>query len=369
MGPFSNNPEQPITPGPDRGNKLPVPDIEGMAQNVPIVVEPNRDTGATKKWLIATIIILAVMVIGGAVTFVLYVYVSNTPNYMLGAAMNNLVTTSDVAGNIDFQTKQDQTVTDISGNFLAYSDPTNSQNGLLTLSMGQDVSQVSGQLKVLGGSTYVQVTGLGNIGHLIDSVQGDSSAFTPDKLTELSALDDQSYALTTADVPALNSLIPQHLIQGNVTSNDITAAKQLYLKHPFIVSSQQLADEQINTITSIHLKLTVDRTKLTDFLGALRDAHLKSFTVTDADVTAISNNSMLSSLQVEAWISRSDRTFQQIKVTAPQSSDGADTMTIAFKYDVAATQRQVVTQPDSSKNATVLFKGIHDILSIPAATQ
>lgn len=369
MGPFSNNPKPPITPGPNRGNKLPVPDIEGMPEVVSDVPEPPKYNPAFKKWFISTSVVAGVLAVGIVAVYTAYAYVSNTPSYMLGVAMNNLVNSSGIAGNIRYEVKKDQIVHDAYGNFLTYSDPTDPRAMVLNVSLGQDVSQVSAQAKLFSDGNYTQVTGLDNIGRFLDSTQGGNSGLRPDMLTQLSGLDNQWYSFSSSDEPALNSIFSQHTIHGGVTANDVSSVGQLYEKHPFLKPAQSFADEQIDTINSAHFSLGVEPSKLNEFLQALKSASLKPLNITDADIAALQNASTLSGIQVEVWISRSDHTFQQIEATLQQPNGNSVTVTLILKSGAAALQRQAITRPGSAKNATVFLNALRTILNAPASTK
>ena len=367
MGPFSNNTPPPISPAPRGGNKLPVPDVEGTPQPVVVSTEPDNSL-ATKKWFTITLALAGIMAAAGLVVFAIYAYISNTPGYMLSAAMQNLLTSNGEAGTIYYEVEQERTRTTIEGDFLAYTDPTNSHAGALTLSLGKGASKVSGTVRLFADGNYVQTAGLGNLGRFIDSVQGDSSLLTPDRLTQLSNLDGQWYMLTSDDANEPDSPLP-HQMQNGPSSADIEEVGRLYQQHAFLTSAQQLGDERIDNINTTHLKLGVDSAKLTQFLRALKDAHIQSLALSDSDIQALSSGQVfgLANANVEVWISKSDRAFQQVRVTRPQSNSISGTLTITFHSELAAAQRQSVLRPESPKSASVLLHGLHTILSAPTS--
>lgn len=367
MGPFSNN-SAPQPPAPNRGNKLPTPDVEGTPQPIVVSTEPDNSL-ATKKWFVTTLVIAGIMATAGLVTLVVYIFVSNTPGYMLNAAMQNFVTSHGEAGDIRYEVKQDKTVNTLQGSFISYTDPSNPSANTTTVSLGQSGAQVSATLRLLESANYFQTAGLGNIGRLIESMQGDSSAFTTDKLVRLASLDGQWYNFTSDDVFDSRMVLPRQ-VQGGLTGKDTDTIGQLYLKHPFVTSVQQLGDEQINGINTMHLKLSFDQTKLEAFLRDLKAANIKALSINDDDINALKAGQPLGldKADIEAWIARSDRRFQQIRVTRPQTDVANDSLTVTFKSEQVAAKRQTVTRPDSVKNATVLLRGIHDILNgTPAA--
>jgi hypothetical protein len=336
-----------------------VPDVEGTPQQL-VVSTPPDNSLATRKWLTASLIIAGVLTTAGVITFALYVYTSNMPGNILSSAIQNLLNSSSEAGTIHYQTKHGATTSNINGDFLGYTDPTDSHNGMLTVSLGQNTARVSGTMRLFTDSNYFQTAGLSNLGRLVESMHGDNSRLTADSLVRLSSLDAQWYTLTSDDIAARDNVLPRQL-KNTPTSNDIQAITQLYLKHPFLTAIQQLDDEHIGNINSAHLKIGVDRAKLSEFLQAIQGAKIGSFTLSDDDIQAITGTTT-GSTTAEVWITRSDHTFQQLRLTRVQSNR-TDALTITFKSELAAAQRQTVLRPDSAKSTSVLLRGIHDVLT------
>lgn len=365
MGPFSNN-NQPPAP-PSGGNKLPVPDVEGAPETVIISTEPDNSGGA-KKWLVTTLIIAGVMATAGIIVFAFYVYASNTPGYMLSAAMQNLVASEGEAGALKYELRQGSKTSTVQGDFLVYTDPTNAHNMSLTTSLGQDTSRVSGNMRLFSDANYVQTAGLSNLGRLISALGGMGNALSPDSLVRLGSLDGQWYSLTSDDVDQLHDIFPQHTAKNGPTSADIEALEQFYIKHPFLTPAAQLSDERIDNINTMHIKVTIDGAKFDEFLHAVKAADIKSLQLTDADIQTIKGSSLLSGATIEAWITRSDRTFQQLQLSRAENGS-ARTWTVTFKSELAAAQRQTVLRPDSAKSASVLLRGIHNIAAPAPASQ
>src|SRR6266498_1430779 len=290
MGPFSNNQN---TPGgsPDRSNKLPVPDVNSPAQTV--IVATDNPMAGTKKWLNITLIIAAIMALVAVIVFAVYVYMSNTPRYMLGAAITNIAHSEGTAGGFTYTAKPAGKDVKTSGDFIAYSDPTDTRQGQLTISLGQDASRVSGIARIFNDASYIQTTGLGNLGRLAKAMGRDNSQLTDDRLTQVNGFDNRWYTLTSADILGLNNVMPQHTVQGNISSTDMLALEQLFLKDPFVVLDRELGDERVNSTNTMHLALKIDRLRLETYLRAVKDAHLGAIAVTDGDIKAIRDDAEL----------------------------------------------------------------------------
>lgn len=359
MGPFSNNPPRPPA-GPTGGNRLPVPDVEGTPSHVIMSAEP--DNHGVKKWLNFTLIITGVMAVIGIAIFVFYAYASNTPGYMLHAALQNLITSDGEAGTFNYEVRGVASST-LQGDFIGYTDPSDPHNITLTVNAGQDVSRISGTLRLFPDANYVRGAGLGNVGKAIDIVHGNSTAFTPENSVRLSGLDGQWYTLTPTDITQDSDVWPQHTIQNGPTSGDIDTLRQLYLKHQFVSAAQNLGDERIQNTNSMHLSVRIDAAPFGDFLQAVKAAQLKSLHLTDSDIQAILKSNFLNGATIEVWINRSDRTFTQIKLAR-----STDTTVVTFKSEGVAALRQTITRPSEAQSAVDVIREVHDILTTkPAA--
>ena len=363
MGPFSNNNSPQPPTAPSGGSKLPIPDVEGTPPPV-ITSSPELDNDGVKKWLNVTSIIIGVVAVAGIIVFGVYAYVSNTPGYVLSAAFQNFVNSEGQAGIFTYQTTRNgHTTSQLQGDFLGYGDPTNPHVDSLTLSVGQDTSRVSATARLFSDGNYLQTAGLANLGRLITSVHGNTSAFTPDNLVRLSSLDGQWYTLTNDDVRRTSSILPQHTLQSGPTSTDVEKLGQLYLQHQFITSAQQLGDQRIDNLDTMHLKIDFNQTKLNDFLQALKNARLTSLHLTDSDIQTIQKSQLLSSTAIEVWINRSDHTFEQVRLSRTDMI-----LTITFQSEDVATQQQSVPRPDGAQSAAGFIQSLHDILTTrPAA--
>jgi hypothetical protein len=358
MGPFSNN-TPPPPPNPSSGNKLPTPDVNAPQQTV-VVEVPEDQSRAVKKWFAITLWIAGSMAALGIIVLAAYLIISNTPNYMLGVATQNLFTSGGAAGNFVYETTGKRGASATNGDFLLYSDPTDPQKSSVTAGFGQGASRVSTAILLSNGTNYVQTAGLGNLKRLLDSARIDSSSLATDELVRLSSLDGQWYSLTADDAEEVDQTISQHTLRGAVSPSHISKIADLYQKNAFIKVLQQYSDEPINTIQSMHLRIGVDGPKFAAFIRSVKAAAIASINVTEADITTLERFS-LDPYTIEVWISRSDRTFQQWKVTSKQPSDIAVT-TINFKSDAVATARQAVQQPQNVRSMSVFVTSLRDIV-------
>lgn len=342
---------------------MPVPDVEPTP---PVYVPPKPLDHSARKWLYISLAIAGFTALAGVAVFALYVYFSNTPNYMLSAAVNNAVKSSGMAGDFTYDSLLGNTTRTLKGGFVAYSDPTDSRRGLLTANLGQDTASISASIRLFPGANYVQVTGLDNLGRLVGSVRGDSSKLTPDKLVQLSSLDGPWYSLTSDDLLDVEGRISLGVLSGSPNSLEFQTMQKLYLEHPFVTVAQQYSDERISSVNCMHLRLSIDRDKLAEYLTAVKGAGLKSLTITDQGIAAVKSNEWLGKVQVETWIARSDKTFQQFKATWATSDNQTDTVTVVLRSELVATQRQTVVQPASPQSAVQLLEAASGL--VPGVT-
>ena len=347
MGPFSHKPRRSDSTAARASATLPVPDVEPKP-SATVSLHHEAEKKAMSTWLVVTLSLLGGLVVLGVSTLLIYQSVSNSPGYMLGAAVHQVVTGPGEAGNFSIESTKPGT-SPVTGSFLAYTDPADPQNAVAEFSLGQANAALGAQVHVLNDATYVQTAGLAYLGQLFGTVTGTSMTPTADQQARLSALDGKWYVQSG----------------GTVTSTDVAMLQRLYLRYPFFIVARQYADQDVNTIRSQHLKLALDHGKLAAFLQALQDAHLKSLAVTD-DQLAMARAMDFGGFQPEVWIARSTKTFQQIKWDTKAGTD-TQTVVINLKPETAIEQRQTVLRPRGALDISVLSQGISDILA-PAST-
>ena len=151
MGPFSN--QTPPTTPPDRGNKLPIPDVEAAQA---VIVIPERDSGV-RRWFQLSMIIIGALAVAGIVVFAVYAYMTSTPRYMLSAAMTNFVTSNGQAGDFTYDIKGlGDTQIKFEGDFLAFSDPSNPENARISIGVGRNSSRVGANMLLFGDGNSIQ---------------------------------------------------------------------------------------------------------------------------------------------------------------------------------------------------------------------
>lgn len=347
-------------------NILPVPDIEPASSGGGVqYAMPSPDKSA-RKWLYISLAILGIAVVAGAIAFAIYVYVSGTPGYVLNAAMNNAVKGSGLAGDVTFDIKRGDAVTTQKGSFLSYSDPTNLRQGLLNINLGQGDTSVSATVELFQDGNYYQATGLENLGRLATSLGGDASQLTPQVLSGLAKHNGLWYSLTGDDTEELkdanDSISAIGPISGPPTASEFRRIQDIYLKHQFVVVAQQYPDERINNINCAHLSLNIDQAKLAAFISAIKDSGIKSLAFDDPGEIVQTYYPWLNNVKIEAWIARSDNTFQQFKVILPESNNGTDTITISMKSELVATRRQAVTVPFNPQSSEELIQSFSGLL-------
>lgn len=334
---------------------LPVPDVEGTPTQV-VATPPPDHSRETRKWLIATSIAVGVMASLGLIVFVVYVLITNSPGYMLGAAMQNLATTNGEAGTLRYQPAK--STSPIPGDFVLYPGPADPNTAAFTLSLGQGASRVSGALRLFDDTTYVQTGGLGNTGRLLTVFGHSEASLTPDSLLRLSSLDSQWYAFGQEESNSLQDLFPA-FVRGNIRPEHLKTIGQIYLRHPFVTAAQQVGNEDIGGTATMRIRVGLDQAKLGAFWQELKDARIPWLALSNDDIGTLQKRLELDKFTLEVWIARSDRTFRQAQL----SRSAADTLTVTLQSELAAAERQNIVRPQSAKSATVLARGLHDIFS------
>lgn len=344
-----------------------MPDVDATPQ--PVILQQREEPVGVKKWLYASLISAGALALAGIVIFAVYAYMTSTPNYMLNAAMTNFANSEGQAGSFGYEAATDGKTTKLTGDFLTFTDPADDRNSATSIALGTGAARVTANVRLFNDSNDVQFIGLGNIARLIQST-GQKSTLSKDALVRLGSLDGQWYSQTPNDLWQLKPITSQHTLQGTANSGLAETMAQLYAKHPFITVLQQLGDEQIDGINTMHLKLGIDRNKLGDYLRALKAAESTTLMLTDEDINHITTSNTWNQLTTEVWIARSDRTFRQMKFSLPSDNNtSTQTLTVTYHLEQVATQRQAVARPDSAQSFSTFVDQISDILGDDAKTR
>ena len=298
----------------------------------------------------AIVVAVGVILLGGVGV---YAYVTNTPDYLLNSAAKHLASDNSLAGDFVLDQVNAQKHTFVSGDFAAYADPKNNQNGQLTLGVGQGDKRVSVTIRLVDKTLYFQPTGLLNLGRLADSDRaGEGALYQSSQIQAgLKLLDNQWFNARPRDI---NGFSGSGTISDQPTAADLKQLQDIYNKHPFFVIDQNKGDESVSGVKSLHLVLKIDRVRLVDYLKAVKQANLQSIKVTDADIESTQKDQTLNDLLVEVWIARNSKTFEQIKFINAKDKSG---LTVHLKSD-RLKSKPAITKPENTKNLDELYDAV-----------
>lgn len=292
---------------------------------------------SNKMPLIIGIIIAAVIAVGG-IAYGVYAYITNTPDYMLSKATDQIVNSANnanaMAATFKLTSGTDSTGVNVSGDIAVQSDPANKNNSEVIVGVGSGSSRVVLSAMAVDSSLYIRGTSLANLGNLIGTF--DSASATTYNSAEFKSamqnLENVWFSLSKSDLQDFAPATGSTAVTDTPTPQDIKRVMDIYNKHHIFKADKTFADETIAGVSTAHFNLKVDANELSAFLTDLKNANIKSITVTDQDIKDAQTDATNFSKDtaVDVWISRSTQQFKQIKIASLQKgSEGALTVTLS----------------------------------------
>jgi hypothetical protein len=257
----------------------------------------------------------------------------------------------DFEGSLDIKPKDSNTY---STTFTGSSD---ASSGALSLNAKIDamVTTVNVDLRTSDGKTlYLRLGGLDGISNLLG--MGGAAADNSADAAELSFLAPAISAVNNQWIQINQSMIQQLTgSKDNVTTklstDDLKKISDAYKKNRFMVVSKSFKDEAVKGKNSKHYQVTVDKTKLKNFVSAVKAANIAAFksTLTSDTVTQLNkgiDGVDFSKYPVDIWISKGDKMIDQLAFSV--NSDGNN---VHVRYTVDDYNKPVhVTVPSNAKS-------------------
>lgn len=322
----------------------PQPDV--LETVTPAPVEPTVGGRKKKTGLVVSIIII-LLIIAAGVGFGVYYYLTNTPENLMKAAVNNLSKQSTVS--TQYELAGDSVL--VSGDFAYASDSSNTNNSEVIFSVNVDDVSVNARALSLGDNLYIKASGLGSLGSIVASMSGTTDEASIAQYVALfETLDSRWISVTSDDINSIASTDTG--VEGVPTKAEIDQVVSIYNKHSFIKSDTVFADETVDGNNCAHFSIKFDKTEAVAFLQAVQDANLTNVTVTDENITELQNSDMAIDGTVELWIARNSKTFKKIVVDST-AEDAMGSLTLTFTSTTPSFD--AFTTPSGASSITDIF--------------
>ena len=287
--------------------------------------------GGGKKNMLLWIIIAAVILVAGA-AYGVYAYLSNTPENLIKAAVQNLGNEKALAATLNIENGTGSDKVTLTGDIAIKADPSNNKNGEVIVGIGTDDSRVALNALSLDGTLYLKLTQAENLGALLSSFSGaESEALSSREFaTALANLNEKWFEITKDQVQAIAESSGNDSIAGTPTPEDLKKMFEIYNQHPFVKPDKTYADEVVDGSNSAHFSVKVDKNEEVKFLEALKAANLATIKVTDDDISQVKDSPEVTDTTLDLWISRDGHKFKQLRMVSTKPGEEV-TMTIVLK--------------------------------------
>lgn len=310
------NPDQQASPAPAAQPEPQMPAPAPAPGMPPTPMSGQTVTGGKKKTGMMIGILVAALVVLAGVGYGVYAYISNTPDNMMKAAVGNLGNAKTLAATFKIASDDAATGTSLSGDLAYNVDPANSKNAEIIVNVGTGDSQVGLRSLALGDTAYVKFMNLEHVGALISAFAPSANAAGSAQLATLfKSINDIWFVVTPEETKTLTG--NENI--GSASPEDVKKVVNIYEQHSFVKADKTFADEAVNGANSAHFSLKVDKDQMVAFLQGVKDANLKSFTVTDEDITKAKDAKDDSKTTIEVWIARDSKQFTQLKLVSTDS--------------------------------------------------
>jgi hypothetical protein len=323
----STPPEQPTQTEP-APTPTPTPPI---AQPLSPAGPAVKATGGKKKQMILAVVIGAIIVLAGA-AYAAYAYVTNTPDYMLNKATEQLGKNANntMAARFKVVSGTESTGVAFSGDFAARGDAAN-KNGELLVGFGTGNSRVSLTARAIDDGLYLKAGSLANLPNLIKMFSAESASVydTPEMKAALSRIDNKWFSISKDDLQALGAG-SSSMLPTQVKPQELQQMLDIYRKHKVFQADKSYPDEKIDNVNTGHFTIKINKTELIAFLTDVKNANLQSLKVTDADIASAGKDAddFAKNAVVDVWIARDTKQFKQLRfASVEKGSEGSFTFT------------------------------------------
>lgn len=321
-------------------------------------VLPAPAAGKKKLGLIALIVAAVLVLFGGAAAYYFAYMVPNKPDNILKAALVNSFSKEKVQS---FAFDGSLAMTDENGDSLLSATVSGaaSQEGPITLSGSVDavVTNITFDLRSVDGKIfYAKVGGLSGLPEILEQ-SGDTSLSVYAPL--LTAIDEQWYEINAS---LIEQFTGSSSATGTLSEADMQKLTDAYKKHSFLTVKETLASEEINGVDSHHYLVAIDKTKLKDFVTAIKDANIESLGFTqemyDGFLGGIDGVD-LTPFAVEVWIAKDSKLFTKMAYTVENEG-----LTLAIQVTLKDYNKSVtVEKPEGAQSILEVISGFYEVFT------
>lgn len=353
--PTPEMPEQPSAASQNTVTSEETPAPEVMSTDMPTPQSaPIIGTGAAKPkkklWAISSIILILLIILGGVAAAYYYWYMPHQPRYVLAKALGNSVSESKVmsahfAGNMSFTDNKTKQI--VKGSFTGGSDTSKFE---LNGSLGLGITNLTMDFRAFkDGAAYIKLGGLDGAAPLLNKTNSQEAKILA---PFIGAVNNQWIEL---DQSLVANLDQRQLTTSSwkVSASDAQKIEGAYKKYPFLTVSSKLSDETINSMSSYHYRVTVDKNGLINFIQYIKTLNISLPVVSQGDIAKI-QSADFSKYPVDIWIAKKQLIVSQIAFTTVYK-DATVALSISWS-DI--NQTLSIPKPANAQSLLQLLSGV-----------
>jgi hypothetical protein len=327
-------------------------------------IQPTSSTAAVKKprvskkvKILAVILGLAVLLIGGSVGAYLGVIAPNKPQRIV---QDSLVNTVNTEKNTSAKFEGEATCVDGDAckafSTVLFSGSGNNQNNFdmkvqfktAATTIGLDVRSVGDK------SYYLRLSWLEGLDKLLAAYGGGSNSdSTSASLIAgfgpiISKMNNQWYTIDESLLKQ-SGVVSVPSAGNSISKEDQNKVGAAYKNHQFISISKKLANEKIHDQDSYHVQAVIDKAQLKAFAAELNSANIKDLKLEQKDIDSIDKIDF-SKYPFDIWVSKSGRKITQIATTIKEEGTTVKLRIALYDYNKPVT----VEKPSGAKSVLEL---------------
>lgn len=325
-----------------------------VAAPVAPATPPPTTTGKRKKLKLLLLVAGLVVLLGGGSAAAYYTMVlPNQPERITQQAIINSVDQEKVhsvsfEGEVNLEGGDASEV--ISG--ITFNGSSNHEGAMqANVSVNTLVTKIGLDLKSQDGKTiYLKLSGLKGLDGLIGAYAGSESAEQAAAVaTLISSINDQWYMIDQSLLSQLGGDAAS-ATQSTLSAEDAKKVGEIYKKHQFLNVDKKLEAQEIHSVKSHHLQVSINKDQMVSFLNELKSANISSLPIGQSAIDELAKVDF-SKYPFEMWVSKKDRFVTQLATTIEEQGTKYKVRIALFDYNKTVS----VETPSDAKSVLELL--------------
>ncbi len=320
--------------------------------------EIAKKKGVSKKVkIIALIIGLLVILIGGSVGAYFGVIAPSKPQRIVQDSLTNTVSTKITSAKFEGEVSCVSGDACKSASALTFSGSANDKGSLdVKLQLKTVVAAIGVDLRSVGDkSIYLRLSGLDGLDKLLAGQGGSSqsSSLFASYAPIIRQVNNQWYTIDESLLKQAGGSVGAATNETSLSEADAKKIGDIYKKHQFITVLKKLPNEKIHNQDSYHVQVSVDKAQFKAFATELKSSGIKTFNFNDIDQKDIDAIDKIdfSKYPVDMWVGKSDRKVSQLATTITEKENTVKVRVAIFDYNKPVT----VEKPAGAKSVMELI--------------